>query len=342
MALKDCIKKMKGAVSDRDIASLEQFIADGLSDEQAVQKLYLESSYNVVQITQRAAEQGAVIANRPDMLAEISSLQAKRADKVRAERVKLEKEMRQLHIEYAAIDAMVGWVRKQAMFNNAVGKLRDDRAVEPLDIYDDQQLNTVLSSMLFGAETRELLLDGYLGLQGKTPLELVANFKALLVRQAEIGFRRREILVLDSVLIDKLDAVGGRKGETFFQVDQDVLGFRSGLLSAVRIMPQEKGPAKQMIAYLKKQPGVKKQELEWIDFEAWANAKGTVTREKMIAYVQENGVQVQETQYGGPTLRTPQLQFDINENATTDYRMRAISASSLMLQTTRPAITSRS
>ena len=84
MALKDCIKKLKGLVSDEDIAQLEQYIADGLSDEEAVHKLTVESDYNVVLIAKRAAEQGATVANRPAFIAEIISISGKVVEKIHA------------------------------------------------------------------------------------------------------------------------------------------------------------------------------------------------------------------------------------------------------------------
>jgi DNA repair protein RadC len=85
--------------------------------------------------------------------------------------------------------------------------------------------------------------------------------------------------------------------QTFYQSN---IGFTSGLLTAARTMPQEKGTADQMLALLKKQPGVTKAEMEWLDIEDWFEAKGgTVTRQEIIDYVDANGIVVEEIQHRG-------------------------------------------
>ena len=85
--------------------------------------------------------------------------------------------------------------------------------------------------------------------------------------------------------------------QTFYQSN---IGFTSGLLTAARTMPQEKGSADQMLALLKKQPGVTKAEMEWLDIEDWFEAKGgSVTRQEIIDYVDANGIVVEEVQHRG-------------------------------------------
>jgi DNA repair protein RadC len=79
--------------------------------------------------------------------------------------------------------------------------------------------------------------------------------------------------------------------QTFYQ---DLVGFTSGLLEAAKNMPQAKGPAEQMIAVLKKQPGVKKEEYDWLEVEDWIRAKGYVTRDEIIDFIDKNGVVVEE------------------------------------------------
>ena len=231
MALNDCIRKMKGLVSKADIASLKEYIADGLSDEEAVRKLTLESEYNVVVITKRAAEAGAAITDRPDFLAEIRNIQEARAGKIQVERVKLEDELRELNAEYGDNTVVIDKVRQQHNANN-VAKVTDGTA-DALDIYDEQQLNTVLSSMLFDPNMREGLQKGVLGLKGKTPLELVESFKTLRDRQREIRERIREILVLDNEAVAQLGEIDVRKAETLFQKERGSITFdemRRGLI----------------------------------------------------------------------------------------------------------------
>ena len=105
--------------------------------------------------------------------------------------------------------------------------------------------------------------------------------------------------------------------ETFFQSVQSPLGYTSGLLTAARVMPREKGTAAEMLAGLRKiktykdkktgetkeqwtgAPGVTKQEYDWLEIELWAEAKGSFTRDELIAYIEAGGIQVDETLYAG-------------------------------------------
>ena len=425
MALKDCIKKMKDLVTHDDKALLKRYIDAGLSDDEAVRKLLLEADNNVLDITKRAAEAGASVANRPDFLGEIRSLQEKRADKLRAEQDKLAEERQGVNDTYGDSNTVIDTVK---IYWNTLPENKGEGIVNyGLDIYDDQDVSKVLSAMLFNPNIRPNLQKGTFGLKGKTPLDLLESFKALRDNQAALRERLAELDVLDKELKEQLKEVGGRKDDdtfyqggavvgsmpskslriknidvlqnptaeqfrlfrqsirmeykekgwnldadpltrstwdadgnrwvwastkanhtamedsleselgvknldqaketTYFQgLDVSPIGLRSGLLSAVRIMPQEKGSAAQMIAYLKKQPGVKKEELEWIGFEDWAKAKKTVTREEMILYVQENGVQVKEIQYGGGA--SPRITLNIlqNDNLTEDFQKDNIGA----------------
>jgi hypothetical protein len=318
MALKDCIKKLKGVVSFEDQATLQSFLDAGLNDEQAVRKLLLESDAKSIDISKRAAEAGATVANRPDFIGEILSLQKARAEKVRAERKKYAKERKELNDTYTDTNIIIDLVK---VYWNTLPENQDGSSNQGLDINDDQDLNKVLSAMLFNPNMRENLNNGKLGLNGSTPRELVASFKELRDEKNGLRERLRELDVLDAQAVAQLEEMGSKGEDTFFQGrDVSDIGFRSGLLSAIRIMPQEKGSAAQMIAYLKKQPGVKKEELEWTEFESWAKAKGTITREEMIAYAEANGVQVQETQYGGQPIPRPEIYMEINDNKTTTYQ----------------------
>ena len=108
-------------------------------------------------------------------------------------------------------------------------------------------------------------------------------------------------------------------------VEQSEIGFTSGLLNAARTMPQEKGTGAQMFATLKKQPGVKKEELEWLDLEAFVTAQPRITRENIIAYIQLNGVRVEEIQLGQVSpdfsLAMTWNTIDFGEEAYTTYGM---------------------
>jgi DNA repair protein RadC len=123
--------------------------------------------------------------------------------------------------------------------------------------------------------------------------------------------------MLDAVYLENGSPVSmaseGRAGggDTFYQ--QSNIGFTSGLLTAVQTMSREKGTVAEMLGALRKTkknkkgymvttyaPGVTKAEMDWLDVEDWAAAKGgTITRQEMIDYIRANGIVVEEVQATG-------------------------------------------
>lgn len=79
---------------------------------------------------------------------------------------------------------------------------------------------------------------------------------------------------------------------------------RSALYSAaeraVATSKTARASGAQWWATISKTPGVKREELDWIGLEEWLKAQdGPVAREEVLAYVQANGVRVEETVIGG-------------------------------------------
>lgn len=107
------------------------------------------------------------------------------------------------------------------------------------------------------------------------------------------------------------------QGKTTF--NQELVGITSGLLEAAKSMPQKKGPAEQMIAVLKKQPGVKKEEMDWIQLEDWIRAKGYVTRDEIIDFVDKNGIVVEEILLGEVPEQLPtRIRIDFLDPSSLD------------------------
>jgi len=106
---------------------------------------------------------------------------------------------------------------------------------------------------------------------------------------------------------------GQLAGQNEFYQLQSNIGFTSGLLTAVQTMSREKGTVADMLGLLRKTKknkkgevvttyaaGVTKAEMDWLDVEAWAEAKGgIITRQEMIDYVRANGIVVEEVQHKG-------------------------------------------
>lgn len=115
-------------------------------------------------------------------------------------------------------------------------------------------------------------------------------------------------------------STGAHFGQTEFYQLQSNIGFTSGLLTAVQTMSREKGTVAEMLGGLRKikknkkgdmvttyAPGVTKAEMDWLDVEAWAEAKGgIITRQEMIDYVRANGIVVEEVQFTGDRAYTGQ------------------------------------
>ncbi len=177
MALKDCIKKMKRLVSAEDVTTLEQYIEDGLSDEQAVRKLLIGASQNVIQLAARARTEGAKLTDVTTPLAKVAQFREERQGralgKLAAERTQLASEAADLTGELSDIGIV------------------NDRVAELGGTETDEQILNGLTAILFG--NKNLKQKAVFGLKGGTPLELLASYKKLQQRQGEIQQRLAEI-----------------------------------------------------------------------------------------------------------------------------------------------------
>jgi len=75
--------------------------------------------------------------------------------------------------------------------------------------------------------------------------------------------------------------------------------FYSPVERAISESKQGKASAEQWLATLKKQSGVKPEELEWLNLDHWLkDHKGPVTKEELADYVRANRLELQETVHG--------------------------------------------
>ncbi len=76
--------------------------------------------------------------------------------------------------------------------------------------------------------------------------------------------------------------------------------FYSAVLRAVEGAKQEKAAPNQWLGILKNTPGVKAEELQWLDLESWLKEhKGAVTKADLADYVRANQIDVREVERGG-------------------------------------------
>lgn len=112
--------------------------------------------------------------------------------------------------------------------------------------------------------------------------------------------------------------------------------FYSGLTRAVERLTQERGTARQFLNAIRKQPGVKSEELEWTGLEEYLGALesqgGRVTKAGILSYLKSNGVRVEEimlgwgsTEYddhqlpGGTNYREVLLTLPVDTDAINDF-----------------------
>jgi len=80
---------------------------------------------------------------------------------------------------------------------------------------------------------------------------------------------------------------------------QEVAGmFYSPALAGALELKQEKGTPEQMLAMLKKQPGVKQAELDWLGVEEEFAGRKSVTKQELVDFLRANQVEIQETEKG--------------------------------------------
>jgi hypothetical protein len=60
-------------------------------------------------------------------------------------------------------------------------------------------------------------------------------------------------------------------------------------------LKQQKGSPDQMLAMLKKSPGVKQEEIDWVGLEDWMMGKKSVTKQEIVGYLNSQDVRAEET-----------------------------------------------
>ena len=79
---------------------------------------------------------------------------------------------------------------------------------------------------------------------------------------------------------------------------QSDIGFYSQVEHTIAGFKQMKATGDQWARWLEKQPGVKKEELDWLGIKEWlAERKGAVTKAEVMGFLRDNQVEVQEVEY---------------------------------------------
>lgn len=212
MALKDCIKKMGKAVSKADRAALQQYLDDGLNDDQAIRKLYIAANQNVIDITERAKSKGAEITPAITPITNLIEMQRRNLDKIRVQQDKLFEERDALKEELGEIDIV------------------EDR----FDEFRGTGTNMdAASALLFGH--KEGLRTGLFGLKGTTPLEVLDSFNALQDRKVEVNERLPKVNDQIRELNDRRAVVFHGKQQTLYQTKRGTITFDEAHQAVIRI-----------------------------------------------------------------------------------------------------------
>ncbi|MCK4787664.1 MAG: hypothetical protein KAV87_28170, partial [Desulfobacteraceae bacterium] len=78
-------------------------------------------------------------------------------------------------------------------------------------------------------------------------------------------------------------------------------------------LKQQKGSPDQMLAMLKKSPGVKQEEIDWVGLEGWMLGKKSVTKQEIVAYLDANDVGLEEVVKGDYSQELKDLYASLEE-----------------------------
>ena len=186
MALEDCINKL-GVVSREDKARLRLFLDEGMTDKQAVRRLLIESSANVVSVAARAKDAGATVNVPNDTLAEIRDFSDKRLRGLVTKRADIEGQMAELNATYRDM------TQNLSMFEEILAQGKEMDALENLD---DGDISMRIGQIMFDETRRSAMARGVLGIQGTTTKEVLNSYKSY--RQGVIENRKALKPLLES------------------------------------------------------------------------------------------------------------------------------------------------
>lgn len=167
MALKDCLKLLD-KVTDADVALLEQYIAEGLTDKQAVRRLLIETNVDVINIADRARAQGAEVAVPKDAIADIRNFQDTRLRSLIKKRGKLEDEMEFLNVEYKIL------AYEAELFDQLLAQGK--QLYDPVENMEESEILMRIGQVMFDENVRVQLSAGWHGFKGNGPREVLDSW----------------------------------------------------------------------------------------------------------------------------------------------------------------------
>ncbi len=218
MALNDCMRKLGKALGKKDRAALEQYIADGLTDDEAVRALLVEADNDIIDITKRAKKAGAKVATKPNVLAEIRSFSEAQVETVSENLRMLRGEAKELESTSQDINFVRDIIKRD--FTD------DGQGI--IDINDAAAVQRRISAMFF--KNPKLFIEGRLAgdlIKGSSPLQAFQSWEKMLTLQAETRAKLRELLVEEVALIEQTERLTGKRVPrgTYFQGKRGAITF---------------------------------------------------------------------------------------------------------------------
>ena len=194
MALIDCMNKLGKRLSKDDKALLQQWIDQGLTDDEVLQRYDLHIEKKLVDITKLAQEKGAKVSLKRDVLGEVRSFSEARLDKAKTRLA----EVRAEHTELGQAYGEIGWVETEVKNWEPGGP--------SIDIYDDGALLVRFHQMHFrhkAAFKKGVFRIGLIS--GHDAYELRDSFRAMQARGEELRAAMYELFLEEVELVNRID-----------------------------------------------------------------------------------------------------------------------------------------
>ena len=142
-------------------------------------------------------------------------------------------------------------------------------------------------------------------IQDTVDLAMKVLLDALKKSKGKIGVKQAEKLYSRVESAEgKVGGIAGRglgiapemKGTSRLYSKIEVPTFYSPIAKAIDNSKQNKAPGSQWLAMIKKQPGIKQAEMDWLGLEEFLADKKSVTKEELQEFIAQNSVEIEETE----------------------------------------------
>lgn len=181
MAYKNCIAKLKKAgvkITPEHEAALEAAIAEGLSDDEAVRRLALMAHQNVIDIVNRARNEGAKVAPVKNPVTELAKFQSRKLEGIAKRRTKINDEINTATNRFSDIVDAEAFIRANIFSmmrkKNQLPSEVTEEFIKSIDLSDDK---LVLNAML-EFQFRPELNFKRLGISGESANDMLDSFRA--------------------------------------------------------------------------------------------------------------------------------------------------------------------